>query len=236
MIRSGKTGMKIVPAFAVVAVILAGCAALPPPQGHTFSGIVRDWDTAAGTVTLVQDDGRVQRVKISPDQFTTLRQHQYASVRGELVPGPVGPPPPPQPMTARPKGVPDELEIPGTVAAVDPSGRIGVTSDRGPLELWVPAGADQRFQRGAAVRVRVTVQPLEMVPATSTASPPPAAPVAREEPGDYALVIGRVLQVEPTGGLRVDAPNGPIVVMVPEARRYQVGDSVEVRSSIHPSP
>jgi hypothetical protein len=235
MIRPGETRMKIMRALAVAAVILTGCAALPPPQGHTFSGTVRDWDTGAGTVTLVQDDGRLQTVRISPDQFTTLRQQQYATVRGELVAGPVEPPPPRQPMTARPKGVPDELEIPGTVAAVDPSGRIGVTSDRGPMELWVPAGADQRFQRGAPVRVRMTVQPLEMVPAASAPPPPPAAPVAREEPGDYAMVIGRVLEVEPTGGLRVDAPNGPIVVMVPEAKRYRVGDDVEVRSSVHPS-
>jgi hypothetical protein len=227
--------MKIMPAIAVVAVILGGCAALPPPQGYTFSGMVRDWDTGAGTVTLVQDDGQLQTVRISPDQFTTLRQKEYATVRGEPVSGPVQPPPPPKPMTARPKGSPDEIDVAGTVATIDPSGRIGVMSDRGPMELWVPAGADQRFQRGAAVRVRVTVQPLEMVPAASAAPPPPAAPVAREEPGDYAMVIGRVLEVGPTGGLRVDAPNGPIVVMVPEAKRYRVGDDVEVRSSIHPS-
>src|SRR5262245_39449739 len=234
MIRPGKTRMMMA-AIGVVVVTLTGCAALPPPQGHTFSGTVRDWDTGAGTVTLAQDDGQLQTVRISPDQFTTLRQKEYASVRGELVPRPVAPPPPPQPLTARPKGAPDELEIPGTVAAVDPSGRIGVMSDRGSMELWVPAGADQRFQKGAAVRVRVSVQPLEMVPAASAAPPPPASPVAREEPGDYAMVIGRVLGVEPPGGLRIDAPNGPIVVMVPEAKRYRVGDDVEVRSSVHPS-
>ena len=32
------------------------------------------------------------------------------------------------------------------------------------------------------------------------------------------------------------APNGPIVVLVPDARRYRVNDTVEVRASVHPNP
>ena len=65
----------------------------------------------------------------------------------------------------------------------------------------------------------------------------PASPAgsARTEPGDYAVVIGRVLAVDPSGRLTVESARGPITVRVPDVRRYKVGDTVEVRTSVHPA-
>ena len=81
------------------------------------------------------------------------------------------------------------------------------------------------------------VQPLDLVPAR----PGQAVPVAVEpsasaptEPGDYAVVVGRVLTVDLSGRLTVDSSRGPINVLVPNAARYRVNDMVEVRTSVHP--
>ena len=62
---------------------------------------------------------------------------------------------------------------------------------------------------------------------------PSASP--RTEPGDYAIVMGRVLAVDPAGSITIESVRGPVTVRVPNAGRYRVNDTVEVRTSVHPA-
>jgi hypothetical protein len=123
----------------------------------------------------------------------------------------------------------------GTVRSATPDGRVIVDTARGPLEVQVAQGEASRFPPGRPVDVRVTVQPLDMVPAPAPVPPPspipqPAASVA--EPGDYGVVIGRILNVDPAGVMTVDAPGRPITVWVADPTRYRIGDTVEVRTFV----
>jgi hypothetical protein len=218
----------------------AGCVASTPPPGPpgpgtVFRGEVWTWDEKAGTVTLRQDDNQMVRVRISPDQLRALTLHQTTTVTGELAPAEIetvtvatGP------VTPVPRGPVDQMEIAGTVAGVDPSGKLTISSARGPVELWVPAGVDQRFRTGSVVRVRMSVQAVDMVSATSAPpSPAPSAAVSNE-PGDYAVVTGRVVRVDPGGTITVESPKGPVQLLVSDAARYRPGQSVQARTSVHP--
>ena len=54
-----------------------------------------------------------------------------------------------------------------------------------------------------------------------------------DEPGDHAIVIGRILSVDQRGTIAVDSPRGPIRVWVTqELGSYRVGDVVEVRTRV----
>ena len=77
-------------------------------------------------------------------------------------------------MTAVPKGQPEVVELKGTVASVDPSGRLAINSERGPVHVWVAAGADQRFKVGEPVTMRSSVQAVDLVPASAPTIPTPA--------------------------------------------------------------
>ena len=229
--------MRILTAVAIAAV-LAGCAtASPPPGTQTFTGEVWTWDEKESTVTLWKDGGRV-RVKTTPDQIRTLQLHQNARVTGTLAPpadlvvlGPVGP------VTAVPKGQAEVVELKGTVASVDPSGRLAINSDRGPVHVWVAAGADQRFKVGQPVSLLSSVQPVDLVASSATNVPAPApvaAPSASpsSEPGDHAVVTGRIMGINPGGVLVVESPSGPIQVVATDGSRYRVGDAVQVRTTV----
>ena len=93
------------------------------------------------------------------------------------------------------------------------------------------------------MRVRMRDQPLDVVlitpgePAVVATAPATIDPAVspRTEPGDYAVVIGRVLAVDPSGRLTVESPRGPVTVRVPNVTRYKVGDTVELRTSVHPA-
>ncbi len=223
-----------------IALFLAGGASAPPATspsaGQVFNGEVWTWDEPNSTVTLFKN-GQIQRVKITPDQMRTLRLHELARVTGELAPPadlPVtvtgGP------MTPVPKGQPETLEVKGTVTTVDPAGRMAVTSDRGPLHVWVAPNAEQRFAKGAPVAVRISVQPVDMVllkpgqPAAAASAPAAASPSS--EPGDHAVVTGRIIGVNPGGVLVVESPTGPIQVLVGDGSKYKVGDFAEIRTSV----
>lgn len=230
-----------------VAAALAGCAATEPravtaPEAAgpgTFTGEVWTWDTATSTVTLRQVD-RTVRVKVSADQLAQLRLYQMATVTGvpegmPIAEGPVAM----QPVGLR--GPADQLEVAGTVTAVDAAGKLRITSARGPVEVWTGNPGQSVFRPGEAVRVRLQVQPFEMAPVpASPATAPPAVTVpppqvpAAEGPGEYAVVRGHVLGVDAAGRLTVESPRGPIVVPVPAAARYRLGDLVEVRSAVQP--
>lgn len=233
--------MKILTAVALM-VVLGGCAAstrpAPSAGAQTFAGEVWTWDEKETTVTLIQD-GRPVRVKTTPDQMRTLQLHSFARITGTLAPpadvvimtGTSGP------VTAVPKAPAEIVELKGAVAAVGPGGRLVVNSDGGPVHVWVAPGAEQRFKVGDPVSVRASVQPVDLVPASAAASPAPApvggaAASPSSEPGDHAVVTGRVMAVNPGGILVVESPTGPIQVTARDASRYRVGDAVQVRTTV----
>lgn len=236
------TGRLIITAF--LASLLAACAtpaartadpAAAPVPGNVYTGEVWNWDERAGVITLNRH-GELIRVKAAPDQFIGLQLHQRATIRGELAPPaevevvtvPVGP------VTPVPRGAADRTELTGTVSTVTSEGRLTVHSPRGALELMAAAGADQRYRPGDAVRVRIDVQPVDLQPLPAGSTPPTPSPPLQDAPGDYAVVTGRVLAVEPAGVLTVESPTGPIRVVVPPGDRYRAEEHVEVRTAVQP--
>lgn len=233
--------MKILTSVFLVA-LLGGCATSSGPTAgtETFVGEVWTWDTSASTVTLWQN-GRAVRVKTTPDQMRTLQLHSNARITGTLAPpadvvittGTSGP------VTAVPKGQAEIVELKGVVTAVEPAGRIAVNSERGPVNVWVAPGADRRFKTGQSVTLRASVQPVDLVPAAAPTTPSPApvggaAASPSSEPGDHAVVNGRITGINPGGVLVVESPSGPIQVITTETSRYKLGDAVEVRTTVRP--
>ncbi len=132
------------------------------------------------------------------------------------------------------------MEVTGTIAAVDPAGRITINTAQGPVQVW-RATDGLAFPPGASVRVRMRVQPLDVIPVRpgQTVASSPAAVIepaaSRTAPGDYAVIIGRVIAVDPSGRLTIDSPRGPVNVWVSNPGRYKLNDTVEVRTSVHPT-
>jgi hypothetical protein len=228
----------------VAAVIGAGCATTPTalPGTTAFTGEVWTWDEQENIVTLRQGLRDI-RVKVAPDQLIGLQLHQTNTIRGTLAP------PKELPLvmvegqsTVVPRGPADEAEVVGAVAAVDPAGKIVVNTPQGAVQVW-RATNGLPFTPGANVRVRMRVQPLDVVlirpGQTGVTAPAPVTldPAAspRTEPGDYAVVLGRVLAVDPAGRLTIESARGPVTVRVPNVTRYKVNDTVEVRTSVHPA-
>jgi translation initiation factor IF-1 len=223
----------------LAAIVVAGCATTSAPPGATaFTGEVWTWDEQVNTVTLRQG-GRDIRVNITPDQIAKLRLHETKTVYGTLAP-------PAElplvlvegPSTVVPRGAADEMEVTGTVAAVDPTGRIVVNAPQGAVQVW-RATDGVAFAPGSSARVRMRVQPLDVVlvrPGTAPGAPAAMVPAAspRTEPGDYAVIIGRVVAVDPSGRLTVESSRGPVNVWVSNPGRYKPNDTVEVRTSVHP--
>lgn len=217
---------------------LAGCAAQQPaaPQPaaaqNTYTGEVWTWDEQANTVTLRQGTQTV-RVKVTLDQLVGLRLYQTATVCGEpaaaeieRITQPAG--------SLVPRGPAEDVELTGTVDRVDPAGTVSITSPRGPVTVWVATPGSTPFRAGDQVRVRVHVQPLELVAGKGGQPPAPdvAASVATE-PGEYAVVRGPITASDPAGRLTVQSPRGPVTVWVQNGDRYPTGNSVEVRTSVH---
>jgi hypothetical protein len=232
------TGFFAASVVIVAAVVGAGCATTPaPPPGTTaFTGEIWTWDEQTNTVTLRQGMRDI-RVNISPDQIAKLRLHETKTVYGQLAP-------PAElplvivegPSTVVARGAADEMEVVGTIVAIDPAGRIVVNAQQGPVEVW-RATDGVAFTQGGPARVRMRVQPLDVV-LVRPGSPAPVViePAAspRTEHGDYAVIVGRVLAVDPSGRLTVHSSRGPVNVWVPNPGRYKVNDTVEVRTSVHP--
>lgn len=228
--------------IAAIVLLFAGCvttttttAQAPAGAAQTFSGEVWTWDKPNNIVTLFKD-GRITRVRTTPEQMRTLRLHEQARVTGELAPpadlvmttntGPV---------TFVPRGQAQSMEVKGTVASVDPQGRLAVTSDRGPIHVWGASGADRRFAKGAPVSVKMSVQPVDARPVAAGQPAPPTnagAASPSSEPGDHAVVTGRIIGVNPGGVLVVESPTGPIQVLVSDGGKYKVGEWVEVHSTV----
>jgi hypothetical protein len=236
--------MKTIACMLFAALVAAGCASGTPSTtragaaggASTFTGEVWTWDEQTNVVTLRQG-ASTTRVKVSPDELQGLRLHQITTIRGELagpaeittVVVPVG--------TPVPRGEADHVEAAGTVSAIDPMGKVAIASDRGPMTLWVAQPNSAPFRNGDRVHVRLRVQPFALVtgqPAESPRGPEPAASIG-SEPGEYAVVKGRITAVDGGNSVTLESPRGPVIVAVPNASRYQVGDTVEVHSSVHPA-
>jgi hypothetical protein len=217
---------------------LFGCASRTATTaqvpGDTFKGEVWTWDERENTVTLRQG-AQFVRVKTTPDQIKGLELHQTATIRGQLAPpaelpttvtGPVA-------VTPVPRGPIDRQTVTGTVTAVDPSGRLSIDSQRGPLHVWAASGADRRFKPGDRVQVTMAAQAVDMVPASGAAPGAVVDPSASttSQPGDAAVVTGRVIGVD-RGLLVVESPSGPIQVWVSDTPRYGVSQSVQVRTHV----
>ncbi|MGH7309958.1 MAG: hypothetical protein ACREK6_14810 [Candidatus Rokuibacteriota bacterium] len=226
--------------IAIVALILAACARPAPPTPavvQPVTGEVWGWNEGAQLVTLRQG-GNLVHVKVTPDQFAGLRLHQVVTLRGELITADVE-------RTILPhgrleaRGAPASAETTGKVARVDPSGTVAIDSAQGPVTVWIGTPGAQPFQPGEPVRVRLQVQPLELLPPDSGDVSPsamvgPPAPSA-SEPGEYAVVRGRVTSVEPAGRLSVESSRGPVTVWLPAGTTLRVGDWVTVQTSVHPA-
>jgi hypothetical protein len=231
-----------------IALVLAGCAtasAPPLPGAQTYVGEVRNWNAKDNTVTLYQPgSSSLVHLKVTPDQLVGLDLNRTARVQGvriepadRVVLVPSGP------VTPVPRGAAEMLELNGTVTSVDPSGRLTVNTDRGPIRIITATGADQRFRPSGPVMVRISVQPVDMVPVSGAgpAAVPAPTPVGTSaspssEPGDHAVSTGRVLSVNPSGTLVVESPSGPIEVVVPNAALYRVGEFVQVRTTARATP
>ena len=228
----------------VVAVALAGCATTTTVPGATaFTGEVWTWDEQENTVTLRQA-GRDIRVQVTPDQLIGLQLHSTRTIMGTLAPPKALPVVMVEgPSTVLPRGPADEMQLAGTVTVVDPAGKLVVNTPQGTIQIW-KATDGMAFAPGANVRVHVRVQPMDVVMVQpgptgviSAPAPIPISPSAspRTEPGDYAIVMGRVVAVDPAGAITIESSRGPVTVRVPTASRYKVNDTVEVRTSVHPA-
>ncbi len=227
---------SLITVIAAVALV-AGCATSSSTRtqapGNVYAGEVWTWDERENIVTLRQGAETI-RVQVTPDQMTGLVLHQGAVLRGQLAPpapiphvtAPAGP------MTAVPRGSAEEIELTGAVATAGADGRVSINSPRGPVHVWVATGADQRFPAGTTVRLMTTVQPVDMVPADRAPSGPDPAASLSSQPGDHSVVTGRVIGVNPNGGLIVESPSGPIQLWVADSSKYRLSDSVQVRTSL----
>jgi len=149
--------------------------------------------------------------------------------------------PPPHDYTAVPTGPIHHAELTGKVTGVSANGIASIDTNRGPLQVWVTPETS-RFRAGSTVRLRVAVQSVELVPRPETAGgalaapAPELTPILSSEPGDYAVVTGRVLRLDPVGALTVESPRGPIALWLSDVGRYRVAESVQVWTSVHPVP
>jgi hypothetical protein len=233
--------MKRLVFLALGVILLAGCASVEPtptaqaaPDG-VYVGEVWTWDERTNVVTLRTGATKV-RVKTTPDTIARLNMHQTAVVRGTLAPpetveelvAATGP------MRPEPQGAAQQSDASGTIAAADPKGLVTVDAGGRRLTVWTATADTSRFPAGSPVRVRTTVQPVRMVPAAGTTTPDPSAMIS-SEPGDHAVVVGRVTSVAPGGTITVESPRGPIVVAVSDASSLPVGSYAQVRTSLIPA-
>src|SRR5262245_60527378 len=233
--------MKTFSALLVVASLVIGgliqdALAETPEAGIVYRGEVWTWDPTLSTVTIRQGAQDI-RVKVTPEQLVGLRGHEIATFRGEPAPpleleritvqGP--------PLRAVPTGPMDQAEIVGAVTAVNPDGKLSLATSRGPLDVWVATPVGDRFRPGATVRMRSVVQTVTLV-ALDAGSPPRPAALVAAEPGDYAVVTGRVLALEPAGRITVESPRGPVRAWVAQPGRYGLGQVVQLRTSVVAGP
>jgi hypothetical protein len=228
--------------LAVVAIVLGGCVTAPvqQPGASVYRGEVWNWDERDSTVTLLVN-AQPMRLKVEPDQLRGLRLHEIATVRGtpappadiaHVVTGAV-------PMAAIPAGAPVTMETTGRIGVVDPKGLVSIETPRGTLFVWTATPGGEALQPGTPAKVRISVQPVNMVPLADPRTqaairePQPAALVAAE-PGVHAVVTGRITGIDPAGRISVESPRGPVTVAVPDVGSFRAGSTVQVRTHVQP--
>jgi hypothetical protein len=166
-----RTATTTSPQPATIAQATPSTPAAAPAQPTVFTGEVWTWDEQDNTITLMRGTEKI-RVRVTPDQFIGLTLHSIRSIRGTLEP----PKELERVTTAAPanyavvpRGSPQEAEITGKVTNVSGTGVAAIDSARGPLQVWV-ATPQTQVQQGRDVRLRVTVQPVDIV-ARDTATP-----------------------------------------------------------------
>ena len=219
--------------YAVLAVIMfAGCATAPAP-GNVYRGEVWTWDERDSTVTL-REGADTYRVQVTPDQVRRLRMHETVTVRGQrLGPKPIQQVVMPGPaVTMVPRGPAVASQTTGRIASLDPGGVVALDTPQGRLTVWVTQPDTARYSAGKDARVSMSVQAADIVPQAAVGGgPQPSASVANE-PGDHAVVTGRVLSTDSRGLMTVESPRGPITVWVPDVTPYPVGSAVQVKTVV----
>ena len=216
----------------LAATMFAGCATAPVP-GNVYRGEVWTWDERDSTVTL-RDGAQTYRVQITPQQVRSLRMHEITTVRGErlgpksleqvVVSGPA--------VTMVPRGPVVDSQTTGRIASLDPGGVVALDTPQGRLTVWVTQPDTARYSAGKDARVSMSVQAADIVPQAAVGGgPQPSASVANE-PGDHAVVTGRVLSTDSRGLLTVESPRGPVTVWVPDVTPYPVGSAVQVKTVV----
>ncbi len=176
-------------AVIVAAAVGAGCATTSAtPPGTAFTGEVWTWDEQTNTVTLRQGM-RDTRVIIGPDQIAKLRLHETKTVYGQLAPPmelPVVLVEGPSTVVAR--GAADEMEVIGTIGAVDPAGRIVVNAPQGAIQVWRATDGSRSTscssarvrpwwpRRRSSIRARRRARSTGTMPSSSVASLPSIPP------------------------------------------------------------
>jgi hypothetical protein len=225
----------------LLAILLAtGCAAAAQPQasGQAYTGEIWVWDEQRNTVTLRRGSEFV-RLRVTPETIrdVKLRRGETRTIRGEIdPPAPIDNTMVTTVTATRPGGTPEDIEVAGTVTAVDPAGKIRIDTSSGPVEVWITDDGPP-FKVGDPARVAFRIQPLTLVIVKPGETPPPSSPPVPPvgtEPGHYAVVRGRITSVE-RGRVTVESPRGPIVVAVPRSESYGVDGWVDVQTSVRPA-
>jgi hypothetical protein len=244
--------MKLYVALMVVVALASGCASSPtstptaavapvpatgpiPANPETtpavYRGEVWTWDEKAGWVTLRIGSQDVRVIPTDKGILKSLNHHTIASIRGTLAPHTIETYMTPAPAGVYvPVGTAVELSSRGRVVALDPKGIVKFEAGPGTSELWI--SETSTYKVGDTVIVETSIRPVQFR-TDLTASPAPAAGIATD-PGDHAVVTGRVLSRNSDGRLTVDSPRGPIQVWLAPAdvEKFKVGDFVQVRSRI----
>ena len=134
-----------------------------------------------------------------------------------------------------PTGPEDQSTTSARVVRTDMRGTITIESERGPADAWVVDATGYHF--GDPVDIRMTVRAVQVERRPESGAPQDTPPPRWTEPGDHAIVTGRILSVNRRGTITVDSPRGPIRVWAtPEPDRYCVGRWVEVRTRVRSVP
>ena len=121
------------------------------------------------------------------------------------------------------------------VTGTDLRGTITVESDRGPVEVWIVDTTHYHFGDRVEISMAVRAVRVEVRPASPAS--PEAPPAEWSEPGDHAVVRGRILSADPRGTIAVESPRGPVRIWATiEPGRYCVRNWVEVQTRVRPAP
>jgi hypothetical protein len=121
------------------------------------------------------------------------------------------------------------------VTGTDLRGTLTVESDRGPVEVWIVDTSHYHFGDRVEISMAVRAVRVEVRPASPAS--PETPPAEWSEPGDHAVVRGRILSADPRGTIAVESPRGPVRVWATiEPGRYCVKNWVEVQSRVRRAP